>query len=201
MPGTVLQITLSNWEVPRLSTRQAVYAAEDALICGGILRQLVMLHGRAPYSGSLPTLSSVAQHACPGCQRAFGSAAACVQHMRATGHTVPPQSPGSYEAFEEATYVPTMWESCDPVSVPCPACERTFGSTQAMAQHMRDTGHTEPIACPECQRSFGSVGSRDQHMRATGHYGYYQTWLPVADMLAGCIAHCGSFTFDLRTPR
>jgi ribonuclease D len=36
-------VTRSEWEAPSLSKRQVLYAAaQDALVCGGIFRQLVL---------------------------------------------------------------------------------------------------------------------------------------------------------------
>lgn len=39
------QVTRSDWSAPRLSLRQVLYAAQDALVCGGIFRELLLDSG------------------------------------------------------------------------------------------------------------------------------------------------------------
>ena len=39
------QVTRSDWAAPSLSLRQVLHAAQDALVCGGIFRELVLQDG------------------------------------------------------------------------------------------------------------------------------------------------------------
>ncbi|KAF2761643.1 hypothetical protein EJ05DRAFT_472616 [Pseudovirgaria hyperparasitica] len=48
----------------------------------------------------------------------------------------------------------------------CDTCDRSFGSEDALAQHVRDSpAHIQTFECDTCDRSFGSEDALDQHIR------------------------------------
>lgn len=48
----------------------------------------------------------------------------------------------------------------------CEICDRSFSSNEALQQHLRDSPvHTASYNCKECDRSFGSDGALQQHLR------------------------------------
>ena len=46
---------MSDWEALKLTKRQALYAAQDALVCGGVMRQFILSsRSDVPAASSLP---------------------------------------------------------------------------------------------------------------------------------------------------
>ncbi|KAJ0163700.1 Zinc finger protein [Colletotrichum tanaceti] len=51
-------------------------------------------------------------------------------------------------------------------SLDCEACDRSFGSQEALEQHLRDPpSHRQNTDCKPCNRSFGSQEALEQHLR------------------------------------
>ncbi len=52
------------------------------------------------------------------------------------------------------------------LSCNCGPCDRSFGSQDALNQHLRDSpAHTPSYDCGPCSRSFGSQDALNQHLR------------------------------------
>ncbi|KAK8913373.1 Zinc finger protein 358 [Metarhizium anisopliae] len=52
------------------------------------------------------------------------------------------------------------------MSFDCIACDRSFGSEEALEQHLRDAPvHAPSFECSTCDRSFGSEEALEQHLR------------------------------------
>jgi hypothetical protein len=160
---------MSDWAAFKLSKRQALYAAQDALVCGGVMRQMVLL-SRA----DAPAASSVPQH--PASSRSHPSPE---QPMLYLGADDQPSlaSPAQYPSVcaEPSPAQPVPYLGTGPqVSTdraarkPRRRHERPSIGAEACGQPLRDS-QPATVPCPVCRKMFRSAAARDRHKLDTGH--------------------------------
>ena len=134
------QATMSDWEAFRLSKRQALYAAQDALVCGGILRGLVLLSRSAASAAPSPPQQPVASSSQLSPEQPMNHPVAAVQ---------PSPAWRSLCAIKSAQFSSTQ---------PDPSVETRFAQTDRLPLDADDRDH--PTAVMQLARPCATVAQR-----------------------------------------